>query len=421
MDHYTSFFDLKENPFVLTPDPKYLYLGQRHREVMSHLLYGIKEEKGFMAVVGEVGTGKTTLCRAFINHLLEENVEVGLIYNPAMTDLELLQAVNREFKITADLESKGKLIDVLNGFLLRVNGEGRKVVLVIDEAQNLDPTVMEQLRLVSNLETETGKLIQIILVGQPELERILRKKEMRQLDQRIVVRGLLGPFNAGETAQYIRHRVKVATLAGAERGLSFTEGACKKIHRLSGGIPRLINVLADRSLLVAFAQGKRRIDGGTVKSAYRDLESSRYRAGGVSSLRWQTAAIFCVLALVFLAWHYQDSLLGNVRPPEGTQSHQGGPVIARKVTPAVVKTEPKPEPSREQILEQFLYPLERLTREENWRVALRAVFETWSEDREVGQEVPVGSLPKDTSLQLWEVYGNLNLLKSVNYPAVVEM
>ena len=199
MDHYTSFFNLKENPFVLTPDPKYLYMGQKHKEVMGHLLYGVNDDKGFMVVVGEVGTGKTTLCRAFINQLLKEHMEVGLIYNPAMTDLELLQAINREFKIPSEWDSKGKLIDRLNEFLLKVNGEGRKVVLIIDEAQNLYTSVMEQLRLISNLETETGKLIQIILVGQPELERILSKEEMRQLDQRIVVRSLLGPLKMRET------------------------------------------------------------------------------------------------------------------------------------------------------------------------------------------------------------------------------
>lgn len=435
MEHYSSFFGLKENPFVLTPDPKYLYLGHKHREVMSHLLYGINEDKGFMVIVGEVGTGKTTLCRAFINQLMKENIEVGLIYNPAMTDLELLQAINREFKLDSNVDTKSGLVDALNEFLLNVNGEGRKVVLIIDEAQNLDPSVMEQIRLISNLETETRKLIQIILVGQPELERTLAKEEMRQLDQRVVVRGLLGPFKPKETINYLRHRLKVARIENGEGAVTFTDGACKNVHKRSGGIPRLINVLADRSLLVAYTQGKKAIDRKIVKSAHRDLERSRYRSGsGTFSLRWQTAAIFSLLVILFLGW-----FLGDVADFTGWRVEKPKPVRATTLTPpqkpppkpvaAPVITPPAEVPlpiqekkeSPEQILDRFFTPLEKLTRQENWQLALATVFKMWEEDPKVLSGVATGTLPEMSTMYLREISGSMTLLRSLNMPAIVEV
>lgn len=428
MSHYISFFDLKENPFVLTPDPKYLYLGGKHREVLGHLLYGVREEKGFMVVVGEVGTGKTTLCRAFINQLLKENIEIGLIYNPAMTDLELLQAINREFKIPSDLQTKGKLIDALNDFLLKVNGEGRKVVLIIDEAQNLYPSVLEQIRLISNLETETGKLIQIILVGQPELERILSKKEMRQLDQRIVVRGLLEPLKRNETVEYIQHRLKVASNATVQDPISFSKVACKKIHRYSGGIPRLTNVIADRTLLVAYSQERRDIDKPIVKKAYHDLESSRYRDNPRPfSLRWQTGVIFIILMIAFWsAWQYMIPVkTDKVLTPKLTAVQ---PVVKANIKKAQVIATPDPrifeekEKPKEIIMELFS-PVEAISRKENWHSALRSIITLWNETMpgEWEEGIETGFFPKDTNLNMLEIYGNLTLLSSMNYPAIVEL
>jgi general secretion pathway protein A len=422
MTHCTSFFNLKENPFVLTPDPKYLYLGNKHREVLSHLLYGITDEKGFMVVIGEVGTGKTTLCRAFIEQLLKQNVEVGLIYNPAMTDLELLQAINREFKLGASAETKGRLIDTLNEFLLKVNGEGRKVVLIVDEAQNLEPTVMEQLRLISNLETETGKLIHIILVGQPELERILGRKDMRQLDQRVVVRGLLGPLKSRETREYIQHRVKVASALG-EDGVSFSSGACTAIHRFSGGIPRLINVLADRALLVAYAQGKKKIDRGTVRSAYRDLERSRYKPPpAYASVRWQTAVVFIVFAVAAIGWFYQEPLSRSWRKPDvapGAVAQR--PVVSSPVKAPGPETLKAPEEKPEDGVRAILHSLEGLSRDETWRLALESGFSLWREGTTIPHWITAGNLPRDTRLRLWEISGNMTRLSGFNYPAILEL
>ncbi|MEW6667842.1 MAG: AAA family ATPase [Thermodesulfobacteriota bacterium] len=421
MIHCTSFFNLKENPFVLTPDPKYLYLGHKHREVLSHLLYGITDEKGFMVVIGEVGTGKTTLCRAFIEQLLKQNVEVGLIYNPAMTDLELLQAINREFKIGANAETKGKLIDTLNEFLLRVHGEGRKVVLIVDEAQNLEPTVMEQLRLISNLETETGKLIHIILVGQPELERILARKEMRQLDQRVVVRGLLGPLKSRETREYIQHRLNVASALG-EDGVSFSSGASSAIHSLSGGIPRLINVLADRALLVAYAQGKKKIERSTVRSAYRDLERSRYKPPpAYASVRWQTAVVFFVFALAAVGWFYQEPLSRIWKKPEAATVAVQRTVVSSPVKVPGPETRKPPEAKPEDWVSRILKPMEGLSRDETWRLALESAFSVWREGTTIPHWLTAGNLPRDTRLRLWEISGNMTRLCGFNYPSILEL
>ena len=263
-DFLTTFFSFKENPFALTPDPKYLFLGEKHREVLAHLTFGVREDKGFMVVVGEVGTGKTTLCRAFINHLLEENVEVGLIYNPALTDLEMLQAVNREFKLPSDLDSKGKLIEVLNAFLLRVSGESRQVVLIIDEAQFLTSAALDELRLISNMEGEFGKLLVICLVGQVELEAKLRHKKHRSLRQRTTVRYRLKCLNKEETQDYLAHRLAVAGNDNAEDVFSLE--AMDVIFKLSRGIPREINVLADRSLLNAYLEDQRIVEPRHVES-----------------------------------------------------------------------------------------------------------------------------------------------------------
>lgn len=420
-DYLSSFFHLKENPFALSPDPKYLYLGEKHREVLAHLLYGVREDKGFMVVVGEVGTGKTTLCRAFINQLLKDDIEVGLIYNPAMSGLELLQVINREFKLTSDHESKSKLVDTLNEFLLRVNGEGRKVVLIVDEAQDLSPSVLEQLRLISNLETETGKLIQIILVGQPELERILSRKELRQLDQRIVVRGLLGPFNYRETISYIRHRLKIAAVDG-NNIVPFSDGACRAVYGYCAGVPRLINVLADRALLVAFAEGKSDINSSIMKKAHRDLKESRYDTGSSAlSLRWQTAALFCIFMLALFPLIYRDSIGEYVGNLKRTQPEISGTVSSSVEDRGVRKIIKKKKGHQQNVAAQIFDPLKGLSRDDNWRLVLQSMIELWGVKRDVGPVTKPGELPEGSGLNISRIYGNLTLLRSLNYPAIVEL
>lgn len=265
---YTEFYGLREKPFSLSPDPRFLFLSDSHREALAHLLYGIEQGEGFIAITGEVGTGKTTLCRTLLQRL-EPGSEVAFLFNPQLSGIELLQAIDAEFGLETEGKSRRELMDQLNRFLLTKRQEGRRVLLLIDEAQNLDREALEQVRLLSNLETDTTKLIQIILLAQPELDAMLETPELRQLRQRINVRWRLGPLSQTETRDYVRHRLRVA--AGGAREI-FSELALREVHRRSGGVPRVINRLCDRALLAGYAAGAKEIGLGTVAEAQRELD-----------------------------------------------------------------------------------------------------------------------------------------------------
>jgi general secretion pathway protein A len=290
---YTPYYGFHEKPFALSPDPRFLYLSASHREVLGHLVYGIEQGEGFMAITGEVGTGKTTLCRTLLRRLGTET-EVAFLFNPTLTPLELLKAVNGEFGLSTFGESRPELTDVLNAFLLEQRGEGRRVLLIVDEAQNLAVDTLEQLRLLSNLETEKSKLLQIVLLGQPELDDKLATQELRQLRQRISVWSRLGPMDAEETSEYIRHRLRVA---GALERPIFTDGALRLIYQRSAGVPRLINLLCDRALLAGYADQKAQIGRALVARAARELRPAQPRF----VLRWDHVAIGLGAAGVLLA------------------------------------------------------------------------------------------------------------------------
>jgi general secretion pathway protein A len=265
---HASYFGLKEASFSITPDPQYLFLSQRHREALAHLLYGASESGGFVLLTGEVGTGKTTLCRAFLEQLPEQ-VDIALILNPAVSARELMQSICDEFGIqTATPTASVKtLVDQLNTYLLAAHAQGRRPVLMIDEAQTLRPKVLEHIRLLTNLETAKHKLLQIFLIGQPELRDLLDKPRLRQLAQRITARYHLMPLDRQETAAYIHHRLQVA---GAQQPL-FNAAALRQIHQISGGIPRLINILCEHSLLGAYATHRRQVDRRIVRGAAREV------------------------------------------------------------------------------------------------------------------------------------------------------
>jgi len=266
---YLSFFNLREPPFNLTPDPRFLFLSAQHEEALTHLLYGIHERKGFIEITGEVGTGKTVLCRALLERL-DKTVATALIFNSYLTKMELLQAIADDFGLVPrDTTSKG-YIDTLNAYLLEEFTAGRNAVVVIDEAQNLEPTVLEQLRMLSNLETERGKLLQIILVGQPELREKLATVQMRQLEQRIAVRFHIHELTRTETEQYITHRMSVA---GAAHTVTWSRRALTLIHQYTGGIPRRINLLCDRILMTAFVRETHRVRAALVHRSVQDLAS----------------------------------------------------------------------------------------------------------------------------------------------------
>lgn len=267
---YEEFYGFRDNPFRLTPDPEYLFLSTNHQEALGHLLFGMSEGSGVVVITGEIGTGKTTLLRTLVRDL-DPQTTVAYIFNPVLSALELLQTINADLGLPAASTSKKELIDELNRFLLNQQAAGRRVVVIVDEAQDLEPAVLEQLRLLSNLETEREKLLQIILVGQPELRDMLARPELAQLDQRVTLRWHLGPLNANETAAYVRHRVRVA--AEGREPVRFTSAALRQVYRFSGGVPRIINVLCHRALLIGYTREERQIDWRVLRRAVRELRN----------------------------------------------------------------------------------------------------------------------------------------------------
>jgi len=268
---YTAFYGLREKPFVLSPDPRFLYLAASHREALAHLLYGIEQGEGFISVTGEVGTGKTTLCRTLLERL-DGDLELAFLFNPSRSALELLQSICAEFGLPAEGLARRSLMQQLNTFLVEQKQAGRRVLLIIDEAQTLSENTLEQVRLLSNLETSREKLIQILLLGQPELDRKLDERGLRQLRQRISVRWKLDPLGAQETRAYVRHRLAVA--AGEPKDL-FSDAALREIHRRTGGIPRLVNQLCDRALLAGYAARAAAIGPRLVRAAAKEIPDAR--------------------------------------------------------------------------------------------------------------------------------------------------
>ncbi|MGI6461825.1 MAG: AAA family ATPase [Candidatus Hydrogenedentales bacterium] len=300
---YESFYGLREKPFNLTPDPRFLYLSEMHKEAFAHLIFGIRNRVGFIMVTGEIGTGKTTICRSLLGQL-DQDVELAFIFNPCLSPEELLRKINEDFGIRSRAISVKGLIDELNTYLLDRHANNKNCVLVIDEAQNLTPPVLEQIRLLSNLETERQKLLQIVLIGQPELAEHLELAELRQLNQRITARYHLKPLGEKETLQYIAYRLRVA---GGMRKVRFTRGAIKAVYRHSKGTPRVINAVCDRALLIGYAKETQEITRALVKQAAREIRGERIRAKKKGTLkryiptpRLMAAAALIVLVGLFI-------------------------------------------------------------------------------------------------------------------------
>lgn len=310
---YTKYFGLNEKPFTLTPNPRFIFLSKNHKEAFAHLLYGINNHYGFIELIGEVGTGKTTVLRTLLGQLQEENYRTALIVNPCLTGAELLRSICHEFGLDSTSDYSNELLTELNKFLLQETAEGRTVVLVIDESQNLHPEVLEQIRLLSNLETEDDKLIQIILAGQPELGALLAQPELRQLNQRIAVRYRLKSMNMIETRAYIRHRMEVA---GETGGVSFSLFAIRWIYLYTRGVPRMINILCDRSLLIAYGEERRRITAGVVTSAIREiLDAPQGRRLSLAFAGVIGIAVICIaLSLILGGWTPGKTDAGSQRP-----------------------------------------------------------------------------------------------------------
>ncbi len=338
---YRSYFGLNSKPFSIAPDPKFLYLSERHREALAHLVFGLGEGGGFVQLTGEVGTGKTTLCRALLEQI-PEHVDVALILNPRLNAYELVATACDELGVSYahDTQSLKTVIDALNAYLLQAHAQGRRTVLMIDEAQNLAIDVLEQVRLLTNLETTEEKLLQVILIGQPELKQLLARSDLRQLSQRITARYHLDPLNFEETRAYIRHRLRVC---GTAENL-FTPGAIKLIHTLTGGIPRLINVLCDRALLGAYVEEKKLVDKAIVRKAAQEVvpeQPEMHKQRGW--LPW--AAVASIIMAVLLGFFFWSALpesemeaVAMTREPSAIASD---PPVAAEAAP-VLREEPVP-------------------------------------------------------------------------------
>ena len=334
---YLEHYGLSEPPFSITPDPRFVFLSERHRDALAHLLFGITQGGGggFVQLTGEVGTGKTTLCRLLLEQV-PENARVALVLNPRLTPVELLETVCEELHLDLDGRrgSAKALVDALNAYLLDAYAQGLRVVLVIDEAQNLSVEALEQVRLLTNLETPTQKLLQIVLLAQPELRRMLAREDMRQLAQRITARFHLTPLDAAETGEYLRHRFRIA---GGQR-FPFDASAVRRIRLHSGGAPRLINAVAERSLLAGYAHDVAMLDARWVDRAAAEVLPS---ASPRRRSRWAIGLPVAAALLVGIGaagWWWWTRAPVEARPAPA-------PVIALAKVPAAAKEPPVPSPA----------------------------------------------------------------------------
>lgn len=335
---YKSFFGFNERPFNLVPNPVYLFLSRTHEEALAHLTYAVIQGEGFMEITGEVGTGKTTLCRAFLEKL-DGDTNAAYIFNPNLNSVELLKAINDEFSIPSDADNAKDLIDTLNAFLIDQKAQGKNTVLIIDEAQNLTRDVLEQLRLLSNLETAKHKLLHIILVGQPELKEKLDSHELRQLRQRISLSCRLIPLTYKDVRNYIQHRIKIAS---EKEPVQFAEGAYRSIYNYSQGIPRLINIVCDRSLLTAFGLDQKEITQKIVKASIKELTDGNIKKNRFK--KWKKAFLFFpILSLIlFMIIYYHPGLFGIDPIFSSSKTKTVGslyPINKKKPVPAITPSD----------------------------------------------------------------------------------
>ncbi len=410
---YTSFFGLNEKPFSITPDPRYLFMSERHGEALAHLVYGVTESGGFIQLTGEVGTGKTTLVRTLLANRLPNNADVAVILNPQLSAIEFLQTICEELGVAGieKPDSSKALIDALNHYLLSAHSDGRRTILVVDEAQNLSRDVLEQVRLLTNLETSKQKLLQIILIGQPELRELLARNDLRQLAQRITGRYHLEPLSRDETAFYIEHRLRVAGAVGDV----FDAGAKKEVFRLSKGVPRLINVICDRALLGAYSRESRRVTRRFVRHAEAEISGRRYTP---ALIRWAApvSIIAGITLLSFGSYSVWQNLPRDVSAAEPVAestriADKKDPVVAIAV-PADVDTAPPPEPS----LEEQLVLASDVT---DLETALKTLFSLWGLDFAAG-----GSgceQAREAGFECLFQRGSWNSLRQLDRPAILTL
>jgi len=418
---YTSFFGLAEKPFAITPDPRYLYLSERHAEALAHLLYGINESGGFIQLTGEVGTGKTTVVRTLLSRV-PHHADVAVILNPRITPVEFLLTICEELGLPiaeTDRDSVKQMVDALNRRLLNAHAEGRRIIVLVDEAQNLSFDVLEQVRLLTNLETPTQKLLQIILIGQPELRELLDRTDLRQLAQRITGRYHLMPLSREETKGYVRHRLRVA---GATEEI-FTPGALLEVHRLSQGIPRVINVACDRALLGGYTQETKKISASLVRQAAGEVYGRRFFP---TWLGWLVGSLGIVVlcGTLFLGWQFwrhQSPVLSAARAIKSAAATHAvaaqapAPHAAAVAPPAAPALAAPPAPKLASV-NTLLQANEANTTD---AAAFRRLLALWgtalSDDRD-----PCGQAAK-AGLACLDQRGSWTQVKTLNRPAILTL
>jgi general secretion pathway protein A len=406
---YASFFGLSEKPFAITPDPRYLFLSERHAEALAHLLYGITEAGGFIQLTGEVGTGKTTIVRSLLERM-PGHADVAVILNPQLSPTQFVLTICEELGLFVrddDAGSLKDLVDLLNRRLLDAHAKGRRVVVIVDEAQNLTPETLEQVRLLTNLETRSQKLLQIILIGQPELREVLSRVELRQLAQRITARYHLAPLSRDETIAYVNHRMRVA---GCTLDV-FTKAALREVHRLSGGIPRIVNVICDRALLGAFTQETHQITPALVREAAGEVYGRSFSPPWVMSLAAACGAL-ALLVLGISIW----LLKGN-----GAEEAQPVAVAASAPEPASIEppAEPAPEPAPPQPAD-VAELLEKHASETNTEGAFQRLFALWGGTFDPSKGLACEQATRQ-GLQCVFQQGSWGQLRTLNRPAILTL
>jgi general secretion pathway protein A len=412
---YTSFFGLAEKPFAITPDPRYLYLSERHAEALAHLLYGINESGGFIQLTGEVGTGKTTVVRTLLSRV-PHHADVAVILNPRVTPVEFLLTICEELGLAiadADRNSVKQMVDALNRRLLNAHAEGRRIIVLVDEAQNLSIDVLEQVRLLTNLETPTQKLLQIILIGQPELRELLDRTDLRQLAQRITGRYHLMPLSREETIGYVRHRLRVA---GATEEI-FTPGALLELHRLSLGIPRVINVACDRALLGAYTQETKKITASLVRRAAGEVYGRRFFP---TWLGWVVGclAIVALAGTLFLGWQFwrhQSPVLSASRAIKSAAAAKVEAPTPAAAVPAVSVVTVPPAPKLASVNALLLANEANTTDAAAFRRLLALWGTALADDRD-----PCGQAAK-AGLACLDQRGSWAQVKTLNRPAILTL
>jgi general secretion pathway protein A len=407
---YLDFHGFREKPFNLTPDPRFIFLSKNHKESFAHLLYGINNRVGFIALTGEVGSGKTTVLRALLSQLDADQHRTALIFNPCLSPTELLQNINREFGIPTDTSNNSSLLESLNQFLLQQNAEGRTVVLVIDEAQNLEASVLEQIRLISNLETDREKLIQIVLSGQSELLKILERNEMRQLSQRIRVRYHLQPMDFTDTVHYIYHRLEVA---GGKGGVVFSKGALKRIYKYSHGLPRLINVACDRALLTGYSRDTTRISSQVTAAGIKDMRKNTAPYGRIQRFILIPTSVMLLVffaGVIYFNWY---DLIGQFN-------------TSKQIEAIEDQTEKNSVLTGEGLSQAMAIELGQVIESESARRAFNTLAGYWKvplvpENSNFNHSDGMERAALNRELRLYRFSGNLGTLLRLDYPAVLEL